>query len=84
MQGRFHAQKEPRLRWRAAHIGRGRRLRNSDHQHIEEGEGGVNGTAARLHTRPGGTMMPGAMAASIGGTREDRNGGKWQGGPEYP
>ena len=55
-------------------------------QHTAEGEGGASGTTPRLRTRPGGTRMPGAMAASLGGTREDRSGGEQEprpGDPEF-
>ena len=52
-------------------------------QHTAEGEGGASGSAPRLHTRPGGTRMPGAIAASLG-TREDRSGGEQQPRPGDP
>ena len=58
----------------------------SGQQHTAEGEGGASGTTPRLCTRPGGTRMPGAMAASLGGTREVRSGGEQEprpGDPEF-
>ena len=58
----------------------------SGQQHTAEGEGGASGTTPRLCARPGGTRMPGAMAASLGGTREDRSGGEQEprpGDPEF-
>ena len=85
MQRRFRAQKKPRLRWRAVHLGRGRRLRTRGLQHTAEGDGGASGITPRLHTRPGGMRMPGARAASLG-TREDRRGGEQEprpGDPEF-
>ena len=79
-QRRFHAQTKPRLRWRgcAAPPGRGRQLRmkvSRGQQPIAEGDGGARGATPRLRTWPGGARMPGARAASPGGTREGRSGG---------
>ena len=56
----------------------------SGQQHTAEGEGGASGTTPRLRTRPGGTRMPGAMAASLGGTREGRSGGEQEPRPGDP
>ena len=80
-QRRFHAQTKPRLRWKGGAVppGRGRQLRmkvSRGQQPIAEGGGGARGATPRLRTRPGGARtVPGARAASLGGTREGRSGG---------